>query len=169
MKKFKEFLFLFVPLIVATILPIIIFVTNQIENAFMGNEQYLRLFSNDGIFWNAIVNTYSRAIALSVFVVLFIALLCRFIKYLKSRKVFYIFSVISSTVISFFSVYLNRTNYFGLPMGVYDPQYLVSNTPPTISISVYDVLLAIQIGFLIAFLFWLLELLGLFIKKNKST
>ena len=113
MKKFKEFLFLFVPLIVATILPIIIFVTNQIENAFMGNEQYLRLFSNDGIFWNAIVNTYSRAIALSVFVVLFIALLCRFIKYLKSRKVFYIFSVISSTVISFFSVYLNRTNYFG--------------------------------------------------------
>lgn len=37
MKKFKEFLLLFVPLIVLTILPIILFVTNQTENSFIGN------------------------------------------------------------------------------------------------------------------------------------
>ena len=50
MKKFKEFLLLFVPLIVLTILPIILFVTNQTENSFIGNAQYLKLFLNDSIF-----------------------------------------------------------------------------------------------------------------------
>ena len=169
MKKIKEFLLLFVPLIVLTILPIILFVTNQTENSFIGNAQYLKLFLNDSIFGNAIFNTYYKAIIFSALAVVCVALLCHFIKYIKSRKVFYPVSVVLASVISFLSTYMNRVNYFGLPMGVYDPQYLISNSPPSISISIYDVLLALQIGFLITFIFWLLELLVLFIKKKKST
>lgn len=169
MKKIKEFLFLFVPLILLFVLPVVIFVTNQTENAFMGNAQYLRLFLEDGIFWDAIFNTYYKAIIFSVLMVICFALLCHFIKFIKSRKVFYPVSVVLASVISFFTTYMNRVNYFGLPVGVYDPQYLISNSPPPISVSVYDVLLALQIGFLTTFLFWLAETFIIFIKNRKST
>ena len=166
MKKIKEFLFLFVPLIVFTVLPIILFVTNK--NAFVSNEHYLRLLLNDSIFKTAIFNTYCYPFVFSLFTTIFVALLCHFIKLIKSRKVFYPVSVVLASVVAFFSIYLNRANYFGLPMGVYDPQYLITNTPPHISISVYDIFLALQIGFLTIFLFWLVELLISFIKKKNS-
>ena len=168
MKKFKEFLLLFVPLIVLTILPIILFVTNQTENSFIGNAQYLKLFLNDSIFWNAIFNTYYKAIIFSALAVVCVALLCHFIKYIKSRKVFYPVSVVLASVISFLSTYMNRVNYFGLPMGVYDPQYLISNSPPPFSVTIYDILLALQVGFLTTFLVWLVEIFILFIKSRKS-
>ena len=169
MKKLKEFLFLFVPTIVFAVAPVIIFITSQNKNAFIGNEHYLRLLLNDGLFKTVIFNTYFYPFIFSLSIVLIFALLCHFIKYIKSRKVFYLVSVVLASVVSFISTYMNRVNYFSLPMGVYDPQYLISNSPPSISISIYDVLLALQIGFLTTFLFWLLELLVLFIKKKKST
>ena len=169
MKKFKEFLLLFVPLIVLTILPIILFVTNQTENSFIGNAQYLKLFLNDSIFfWNAIFNMYYKAIIFFALAGVCVALLCHFIKYIKSRKVFYPVSVVLASVISFFSTYMNRVNYFGLPMGVYDPQYLISNSPPPFSVTIYDISLALQIGFLTTFLVWLVEIFILFIKSRKS-
>ena len=169
MKKLKEFLLLFVPLIVLTVLPIILFVANQTENSFIGNAQYLKLFLNDGIFWNAIFNTYYRAIIFSVLAVVCVALLCHFIRYIKLRKVFYPVSVVLASLISFLSTYMNSVNYFGLPIGVYDPQYLISNSPTPISVTIYDILLALQIGFLTTFLFWLVEKFVLFIKSGKST
>ena len=168
MKKFKEFLLLFVPLIVLTILPIILFVTNQTENSFIGNAQYLKLFLNDSIFWNAIFNTYYKAIIFSALAVVCVALLCHFIKYIKSRKVFYPVSVVLASVVSFLSTYMNRVNYFGAPMGVYTTQYMISNSPPPVSVTIYDILLALQIGFLTTFLFWLVEIFILFIKDRKS-
>ena len=168
MKKFKEFLLLFVPFIVFTILPIIIFVTKLNINAFVSYEHYLRLFLNDGIFWNVIFNTYYKAIIFSAVAVACVALLCHLIKYIKSLKVFYPVSVVLASVISFLSTYMNRVNYFGLPMGVYDPQYLISNSPPSISITIYDILLALQIGFLTTFLVWLVETFIMFIKSRKS-
>ena len=169
MKKLKEFLFLLVPTIVFAIAPVIIFITSQNKNAFIGSEHYLRLLLNDDLFKTLIFNTYFYPFIFSLSIVLIFALLCHFIKYIKSRKIFFSVSVVLASVIAFFSIYLNKANYFGTPMGVYDPQYLISNSPPSISISIYDVLLALLIGFLITFIFWLLELLVLFIKKKKST
>ncbi len=168
MKKIKEFLFLFVPLIVFTVLPIIMFVANQNKNAFVMMKQYLRLLFNDSVFKTAIFNTYFYPIIFSFFAVIFVALLCHFIKHIRSRKVFYPVSVVLASVISFSIIYMNRVNYFGLPMGVYDPQYITTNTPPHISISIYDILLALQIGFLTTFLVWLVETFIMFIKSRKS-
>ena len=168
MKKFKEFLLLFVPLVVLTILPIILFVANQTENSFIGNAQYFILFMNDSIFWNSIFCTYYEAIIFSALAVVCVALLCHFIKYIKSRKVFYPVSVVLASVISFLSTYMNRVNYFGLPLGVCDSQYLISNSPPPISVTIYDILLALQIGFLTIFLVWLVETFVLFLKSRKS-
>ena len=167
MKKFKEFLLLFVPFIVFTILPIIIFVANLDINAFVGYEHYLRLFLNDDIFWNAIFNIYYKAIIFSALAVVCVALLCHLIKYIKSRKVFYPVSVVLASVVSFLSTYMNSVNYFGLPIGVYSTQYLISNSHPPVAVTIYDILLALQIGFLTTFLFWLVETFILFIKNRK--
>ena len=168
MKKFKEFLLLFVPVIVFTILPIIIFVSNLNINAFVSYEHYLRLFLNDSVFKTAIFNTYCYPIIFSLFAVVFVALLCHLIKNIQSRKVFYPVSVVFASVVAFFSTYLMKVIYFGLPMDVYSTQYIITNTPPNISISIYEILLALQIGFLVTFLFWLVELLILFVKKKNS-
>jgi len=159
---------LFVPLALLTIAPYVIFVNLRSENAFMGNAQYLRLLLNDGVFWNAVFNTYCIALMFSVLAVLCVAVLCRFIKRIKSRRVFYHVSIALASIVAFLSIYLKRVNYFGLPMGVYDPEYLNSGSRPTVSVSLFDVLLALQIGVLTVLLFWLAETVILSIKSGKS-
>ncbi len=169
MKKIKEFLLLFVSLILLTFAPFVIFITRRGENSFMGNAHYLRLFLNDGVFWNSIFNTYCKALIFSVLAVACVALSCRFIKYVKSRKFFYPVSIILASIVAFLSIYFNRVNYFGLPMGVYDPQYLISGSQPPVSVSLYDVLLALQIGLLTVLLFWIAETIIFSIKNRKAT
>ena len=168
MKKVKEFLLLFVPLIALTVLPIVLFVSNHTSDEFVSNSQYLKLFLNDGLFLNSLLNTYFVPAIISLVVVLIFALLCHFIVFLKKRKIFYPVGGMLSSLVSLGLLIINKTNYFGLPMGVYDPQYLVSNSPQSISISFYDALLAVQIGFLTTLIFWLIELLVIFIKKKKT-
>lgn len=168
MKKIKEFLLLFVPLVLLTVAPYVIFVNLRSENAFMGNAQYLRLLLNDGVFWNAVFNTYCMALIFSVLAVLCFAVLCRFIKRVKSRRVFYHVSIALASIVAFLSIYLKRVNYFGLPMGVYDPEYLISGSSPSVSVSLFDVLLALQIGVLTVLLFWLAETVILSIKSRRS-
>ena len=168
MKKIKEFLLLFVPFALLTVVPYILFVNLRGENAFMGNAQYLRLLLNDGIFWNAVFNTYCIALIFSVLAVLCVAVLCRFIKRIKSRKIFYPVSIALASIVAFLSIYLKRVNYFGLPMGVYDPEYLISGSRPPVSVSFFDVLLALQIGVLTVLLFWLAETVIFSVKSRKS-
>ena len=168
MKKIKEFLLLFVPVVLLTVAPYVIFVNLRSENAFMGNAQYLRLLLNDSIFWNALINTYFNALIFSVLAVLCVVVLCRFIKRIKSRKVFYPVSIALASVVAFLSIYFNKANYFGLPMGVYDPEYLISASRPPVSVSLFDVLLALQIGTLTVLLFWLAETVIFSVKSRKS-
>ena len=168
MKKLKEFLLLFVPLIICTVLPVVMFVSKQNVNAFVSNAHYLRMFLNDSTFKIALFNTYCYPFIFSLLSVVFVALLCYFIKYIKSRKIFYPASVILSSVVAFFCTYIDEINYFGLPMYVYyDPQYLVSKSPFYIPIT-YNILLGLQIGLLTTFLFWLVETLISFIDNRKS-
>lgn len=141
MKKFREFLFLFVPLIVFTVLPVIIFIGNQTTISFASNNQYLKLFFKDSVFWVAILNTYYKPIVFSAFAVICFAVLCHFVKFIKSRKVFFSVSIALAGIVSF----------------------LVLN-----SVSIYAILFSLQIGFLTTFLFWLVETIFLFIKTKKS-
>lgn len=147
MKKGEEFLLLFVPLLVLTVLSLVAWVIGLPETDFMGLSQYIRLLLNDRLFWRALFHIYGTAVAFSGLAVILFALLCRFIKCMTSRKVFYSISVVLSSLVTFFSAYL--TANFSTP-------------------AVYDVLLAVQIGFLTTFLFWLAETLIVFIKARKT-
>lgn len=168
MKKLKEFLLLFVPLLTFIALPVILFVTKRTENAFMSNAHYFKLLVNDAIFVKVIFNIYCRAIAFSFVAVACVALLCHVVKYIRSRMIFYPAAVIAASTVALFDICKDKVAYFGLPMGVYDPQYLLTNSPPPISVSASDIFLALQIGFLTTFLFWLLELLIVWIKTQRD-
>jgi len=170
MKKLKEFLILFVSFIVLTVLPVVIFVTTPTENAFLSNKQYLRLLLNDDLFLTALFNTYYKMIIFSVFAVLCVALLCRFIKHLKSRKVFYPAGIILASAASVFSMYMDKIRYLGLLAEEYNTQTILMNKPPALSISfsIYDILRALQVGFFVMLLFWLLETFAGFIKTRRS-
>lgn len=165
MKKLKEFLLLFLPLILLIGLPIVIFSFSQSGNAFISNSEYLRLFLKDGIFWDSIFYTYRNSLIYSGIAVLICVFLCHFIKPLKKRKIFYPAGVIVASVVAFITLLVSKTSYFGLPMGVYDPEYLVSNTAPKVSVSVYDVFMALQVGFFVVLLVWILETVFVFVKK----
>lgn len=155
MKKRKEFWLLFVPLIVCTVLPILLFVTRRTESGFIGYEHYLRLLLHDSVFWTALFNTYCYAILFSVVAVIGVALVCFFIKRLKSRSVFYPVSVVLASVASFLSAYLRRVH----SMSIASP----------VSVSVYEILFALQVGFLTVWIVWLAERLFACIKNKKST
>ncbi len=88
-------------------------------------------------------------IVFSALAVLCVAVLFRFKNIIKSRKIFYVVGIIAVIAVSFFTVYTDKTNYFGLPMGVYDAQYIVSGSLPDVPFSVYDLLFALQSGFLV--------------------
>lgn len=170
MKKFKEFLFFIIPLIVLTVLPIVLFVTNQGENAFIGNMQYLKLFLNDSTFAYAVFNTYRKPALFSTVAVLILVALKYFsiLKFLKNRKIFYFLNIALASVVSFLVLLVDKMNFFGSSMGVYDPNYIITHSPPTVSISVFDIVLALQIGIFITFVFWLIELIINFIKNKKT-
>ena len=170
MKKFREFMLLFVPFVVLTVLPVVVFITRGTDSAFLSNEQYLRLLLKDGLFWSAIFNTYCIAMVFSVFTGICAALACHFIKPIKSRKVFYPVSIILASIASFCCIYTNQVTYLGLPEEMYNTQSILTNTPPSISvsISIYDILLSLQLGFFATLLFWLLEMLIVFIKTRRK-
>lgn len=165
MKKSKEFLLLFVPLIVLTVLPVILLVVDK-TNDFVGFSNSLTLLLADGIFWTALFNIYFKALAFAILAVVCIALLCHFIKRIKSRKIFYPVSVALASVVSFTSICVNKVVAFGAPMGSYDPSTLLSSAQPTFSVSVYEILLALQIGFLTTLLFWLAERIFVSVKNK---
>lgn len=156
MKKFKEFLLLFVPLIILMIFPIVWFVTRKSSFPdFVGNWHYLELAFKDKIFWETTLCTYSKLIIFSILAVIAVALLCRFIKRLQSRKVFYPFSIVLASVFSCVGLYIDQVN-------------VAKDSILPVSLSIYEIISALQAAFFTVLLFWLFEMLFLFIKNRKS-
>lgn len=160
MRKWQELIIFIVLLVFLIALPLVLLITPEPEGVtFIGNREYLRLLVNDGVFWQVIRSTYGKPLLFSILLCLVPAL----IKYLAKFKVMSNFFVyhgmltLIGSITSFVFVMIAEIAYFGLPMGVYSASYLVTGTPPAVSASVIDVLIALQIGVAVSFLFWLAE------------
>lgn len=167
MKRLKDFLILFIPLAVFTALPIIMFATSTGDNAIIDNSQYLKLFLKDSMLWKTLAGTYIRALIFTLAFGIAVAALCAFIKAIRRRKVFYPVCIAGSAVIAFFYLYSSKKAFFGMPMGVYDPSYLVNNTVPETPVSIYEIFIALQIAFLTALIFFFVETIYRVIKNKK--
>ena len=147
MKKRIEFLLLFAPLIILILLPVVLFFATIGNNGFIGPLQYLRLFLNDSLFWRALFNTYSLAFIFSVAMVLILALLRRFMAFLKKRRWFYGMGLALGSVASFLTIWIqNNTNQ-------------ANGITPTWVPTIYDIIMGLQVGFLIMLLYWIAETL----------
>ena len=167
MKRLKDFLILFIPFVVFTALPVAVFVTSTGDNAIIGNSHYMSLFLKDGLLWGALANTYIRALIFAVVYGITVAALCAFIRALRSRKIFYCACISGAGVIAFVCIFFSRKTLFGMPMGVYDPNYLINHTPTKTPISIWDILIALQIAFLTALLFFFAEIIYRALRKKK--
>ena len=168
----KAAIFIATIIVISVVLLLLFVYAPQGDVAFIGNLEYLKLFLNSGIFWAAIYNTYGGALGLS-FIVIALSTLVRHllkVRTFKSFKFYTPFNIALSGVVAFVWLLMNKVRLFGLPMGVYDPNTLVSPTAPSVtaSVSVIEVLIALQIAVFTAFVFWLVELLIGFIKSKKT-
>ncbi len=147
MKKRIEFLLLFAPLIILILLPIIPFFIPSKTPTFMGPLNYLRLFLNDSLFWRAFFNTYCFAFIFSVAMVLILALLRRFMAFFKKRRWFYGMGLALGSVASF------------LTIGIHNNMNQANGITPTWVPTIYEIIMGLQVGFLIMLLYWIAETL----------
>lgn len=169
MKKFKEFLLLFLPLLVLTALPIIIFLTVKTGDiSFVGNVQYFKLMLQDPIMKKALLYTYFSGVIYAVCPIIILALLKIFIKPMK-RKLIYFIGLPLSAISAFLALWLKSIRYVGLPIDFYyDTHSIVATSPPpiTISISIDKVFIALQTAFLLMLIYWIIETIVLKIKNR---
>ena len=169
MKKYKEFLLLFLPFLVLTVLPIVIFLTVKTDGVvFVGNAQYFKLMMKDPIMKKGLLYTYFSGAIYAVCPIIILALLKIFIKPMK-RKLAYFIGLPVSAVAAFLALWLKSIRYVGLPIDFYyDTHSIVATSPPpiTASISVDKVFIALQIAFLLMLLYWSVETVVLKIKSR---
>ncbi len=166
MKKIKEFL-LFLGLLFA---PVVFYVivsflaTNLISDkvSFVGLYNYIRMFTNDEMFLTSLLYSILPPFILSI---IFVSVF-RLIAYLVKNKIkiyrwaFYLCSVFIGGLVSiFYSICLNLISLFKSSDITQAIQTLESHIGP-FSSSVFNatnIIFAIYIGVLTAFVFWILE------------
>ncbi len=168
MKKIKEFLLLFLPFLVFTALPIIVFLTAKDGGIyFIGNSYYLKLMLQDPLMRKMLFYTFGIGSLYAAIPIIILAILRTFIKPMK-RKLVYFIGLPTATVTAFLALWVENSRSFGVPVGIYDPHYLVDSVLPpiTASISIYHVFFAVQTAFLLMLIYWIIETAVLKIKNR---
>jgi len=171
LKKFKQALFFIIPLVVLTVLPVVIFAFTQHDAFLIGNMYCLKLLFGDSIFWVAVFNTYGKAFLFSFIAVLVFTVIRLLVKCgpLNNIKIYHLINAALASIISFAILLVEKIKWFGWETGEYDGHSLLVTTPTIrLPITVFEVIAALQMGVLIAFVFWLIELLVRFVKRKKA-
>ncbi len=167
MRKYKEFLLLFLPFFVFTALPITLFFTARADSPLYIAEAY---FFRDMLDIAAIrlpaLHTYCVG-AVSAFVtVIIFAVLKILIKPMK-RKLMYLLAMPSSLLISFIALFWSSMRYMGLPMSFYlDTHSMVAKMSIFNYFSPYQIIFALQLSFFAVLMYWIIETAVLKIKNR---
>ena len=177
MKKIKELL-IFLALLVAPIIInfVIISLANNVDlvgTRFAGIVNYIRMFSNDKIFWRALLNTFLNPAILGLLVAAIFAVIVFLVrKKLKSpRRVFYFGSFIIGVVTTlFYNAYLSLVFSY-MFSDRFTSKSVISQIleyKPSIleAINLPNIIYSIYIGISIIFIFWIFELVGNILKKH---
>jgi len=148
MKKLKEALIFIISILVLVFGPIVWYAasTPKDQSVFVSNWSYLKMFFKDELFLKALVNTYTIPICVSFAAALTLFLIYSFVKKgcFAKRKIFYPVCLVSAIASAFVVIVMMAKG-----------------------ISVYNCLLSLQVGFVVTFLIWIIELIiGLFAKDN---
>ena len=175
MKRIKELL-LFLTLLL--VLPILFFVIRgfladlmQGSAIFVGLSNYIRMFTNDKIFGQMLVNTVMFPTFVSVCLVTVFALIVFIIrkKIKVPRWLFYLGSVFVGGMTSLIYIACVSALTFRVPSHVVATlQPLFGAYQPSVfdALTITNVLISLYIGILTAFVFWVLELIIDIVKKT---
>ncbi len=144
MKKLKEALVFIISILVLVLGPIVWYATVKPKDqiVFVSNWNYIKMLIQDEIFFKVLINTYTIPICISFAVSLTLFLVHLFVKKgdFTKRRVFYPICLASASASAFVCIVM-----------------IVKNLP---AFSVYNYLLSLQVGFLVTFLIWLIELIA---------
>ncbi len=147
MKKLKEALFFIISLILLIFGSILLYAIIEPKDqiVFVSNWHYIKLLFQDGVFFKAIVNTYTIPICVAFAVALALLLVHFFIKKgdFKKRRVFYPVCLASASASAFACI-----------VAIF--KFVSMQTP---IFSLYNYLLSLQVGFVVTFLIWIIELI----------
>lgn len=151
MKKLKEALIFIVSIVVLVFGPVVWYALQPTDGVvFVSNWNYLKMFFKDEMFLKALINTYTIPICVSFVVALTLFLVHLFVKkgYFAKRVVFYPICLASTSASAFVFIVMivKEVNIF----------------------SVYNYLLSLQVGFLVTFLIWIIELIAKSILAKKG-
>lgn len=170
MKKIKELL-IFIALLVTPILVhfAVLGIGNLIspDPSFIGFNNYIRLFLNDKTFLSVLFNTFAMQIIISFIVSAVLAVIIFLLrKKIKApRLIFYIGSISLGTVAS---LVRNVVLFLNTPNQIPDSLANALNYKPSIfdAISLQNIFVALYVGIITAFIFWILELIVSLFKKK---
>ncbi|MBQ7935262.1 MAG: hypothetical protein IJ333_02805 [Clostridia bacterium] len=159
MKKLKEFLWFAILFVLISVLPIFAFILRTNNSGFIGGMQYLKLFFQDKVFQKALINTYTLPLVVSFLLVSVFTLLCRVLRHKVtiSERIYRVSSLLIGVMGSFI--------IFAM-MGVQTSEGLVGLFGTGIWIT--DLIFSLQVGILIAFIFWLIQSIERFIIRKKE-
>lgn len=142
MKKLKEALIFIISILVLMVVPILMFVLAQSKDQviFISNWNYLKLLFQDELFFKGVINTYVPMLCVSFAVALVLFFVRKYI--LKTRKIFFPVCIASSSAAAF----------------ICNVILFIKAYPPPYMFTVYEVIMALQVGLIATFLVWIIEL-----------
>ena len=136
-----------------------VFILKTDNSGFMGGTQYLKLFFQDKVFHKALINTYTLPLVVSFLLVSVFTLLCRVLRHKVTipERIYRVCSFLIGVMGSFvlFAMRGVQTSEESVPLfgtGIW----------------ITDLIFSLQIGILIAFIFWMMQSIGRFIIRKKE-
>lgn len=173
MKKFKEALCFIIPLVVATTLSFIFFTLQQ-QGGYpvFSDMHYFELFLHDDLFWVALYNTYGKPFLFALGAILVLAVIRHFVKS-KVWNRFWVCQLVNTglgSVVSFALLLMGLGGAFDLPAGLSGAVGSTDTVTVTLmrSITVFEVMIALQTGMFAAFVFWILQSLWRWITSKRK-
>ena len=176
MKRIKELLLFMLLLLVLPILLLVIrgFLVDLMQGSanFVALSNYIRMFMNDKIFGQMLVNTVMFPTLVSFcFVAVFALIVCIVRKKIQvPRWLFYLGSVFVGGMTSLIYIACVSALTFRVPSHVVATlQPLFGTYQPSVfdALTITNVLISLYIGILTAFIFWILELIIGIVKKAR--
>ncbi|MHB1454665.1 MAG: hypothetical protein ACYCYM_12040 [Saccharofermentanales bacterium] len=166
MKTFKQLLWFIIPTIIIPVLLLLNFMQSINYPKFIGPQNYMRLLINDPLFLKALLNTLAipTAAALVGGLIIYLIKLLFFGKANTKRvtPVYYTCLFVASSTI--FHITANLTTFFGIPQQAYSARTIMQHTSDysawrlmNIPINFSVILISMQAGVLVCFVFWLVD------------
>ncbi|MDD2362187.1 MAG: hypothetical protein PHH84_04425 [Oscillospiraceae bacterium] len=167
MKAFKHLLWFIVPsVIIGVLLYIFTFADAANLPRFVGTQNYLKLFLNNPVLLRALFNAIVLPLFLAIGIGVSLFIIKQFLFRDKHSGIFYSVCFISSSLVFHFTA--NLKLFMGLPPAAYSSHVIVSSSALLMQPNIPAILISIQVGVIICFIFWCADKITQKLRSKKA-